>query len=104
MTMALVVAMALAPLSVGAAAYVWSLHREDLRTGGSRVGFSFVLAVTGTMAALVAVLLGLVAFLVIIERTDLARVFNPAVIAALLILDAIPVVNALYLRLQRGRS
>lgn len=94
----------IAPLSVGAALFLWRLHAEDraAHRDGPRIRLSFVLAVTGSAAAAAGTMLGVIALLVLLGYRDLARFFWPGALLAFVALDMIPVANALYLRWLRA--
>lgn len=98
-------AVLIAPLSAGAALFLWRLREDDVRENGPepRWRLSLVLALTGTASAIAAVWLGGVAMLVLLERQDLAQRFGFLTVMSLLILDAIPIANAAYLRWLRGQ-
>lgn len=99
-------AVVIAPLSAGAALFLWRLHQDDVRDNGPepRWRLSLVLALTGTVSAIAAVWLGSVALLMLLEQQDLVRRFGGFTVTALLVLDGIPIVNALYLRWLRGQA
>lgn len=103
MNLVAALAILIAPLSAGAAIFLWRLYREDRRTSGESSSLGLWMAVTGTLSAVAALWLACVAGLMLLERADLARQFGGVTVLALLGLDAIPLVNAIYLRSLRAK-
>lgn len=102
-----VIVSVLAPLSVVAAAFLWSVHREDRRIDERRpkplLRLSLVLSINGTVTALVAVyFLVLVLYRVFVGPTAdwVASVSGTVVVA----LEAIPLLTAVYLASLRRRN
>lgn len=99
-TVLLVVA---AVASWAAVVYLWSLYRLDRDLyPGPRLRLTFVKAATSTMAAAASTQLALAALLRIGGFLDLVATITPVTITAILVLDFIPVISALYLRSRRG--
>ena len=95
---------ALAPISIGAALFLWHLWHEDHSAPGEPTGFSLVLALTGTIGAAVSTYLGWASWHYLVGNHDLVRALGPLTLAAFWALGAIPILNASYLRwLRRGR-
>lgn len=92
------------PTSVGAAAYCWRLHRVDMHDyPGPRLRFSLVLAITGSLAAIGSALLVLDAVYTVTRFALLKSLTLPTLCVAVMILDVIPILNAVFLRLRRTR-
>lgn len=93
------------PASWGGAIYCWRLYFEDRHDyPGAKVRFSLVLAITSTLAAIGATLLAVSALYVVTRIEQLRLVTLPGLYIAIIILDVIPVLNALYLRIRRGTT
>lgn len=93
------------PSSWGGAIYCWRLWFEDRHDyPGSAVRFSLVLAITSTLAAIGATLLAVSALAVVTQITALRLVSLPSLYVAVIILDVIPIINAVYLRIRRGSA
>lgn len=92
------------PASWFGAYYCWRLYREDLHDyPGDRLRFSLILAITSTMAAVGATLLAITALIVVLDlRNELRLIATPSLYIAVMILDIIPILNAIYLRIRRG--
>jgi hypothetical protein len=94
----------LAPVSVGAAGFLIRLYRRDQADGSPRVNLALVLALTGLAAALGGAFLGIVAAFYLAGQTDVVRTLSPGILVVILVLDAVPIVNAAYLRLLQRRE
>lgn len=94
----------IAPFSVGAAAFLWSLHAvdrgKDTRNPKPLLRLSFVLAVVGSISAVAGTYLGVVAFLRLLGLVALASALAPITLAAFVLLDLVPIFIALYLRMR----
>jgi hypothetical protein len=96
---------ALWPISVGSAAFIWRLYREDRQDGRrARLRLSLVLAATGSAGAAVQSFLALVTILALMGRGNIVRGLLPAVFASFIVLGLIPITNAAYLRWLRSRA
>jgi hypothetical protein len=94
----------LAPISIGAAVFLWHLWHEDHAAPGEPTGFSLVLAITGTIGALVSTYLAWASWHYLAGNHDLVRALGPLTLAAFWALGAVPILNAAYLRwLRQGR-
>ena len=93
----------MAPLSVGGAAFLWSLYRID---GGSaqRTGLVRIFAIVGAATAAIAVYLAITAALYLAGADDAVRILAPGLLPVLVVLDAVPVALAAYLRWIGRRS
>lgn len=93
------------PMSWGGAWYCWRLYLEDRHDyPGGRLRFSLILAITSTLAAIGATLLAITALAVVTQFTGLRLISTPSLYIAVIILDVIPIINALYLRVRRGTT
>jgi hypothetical protein len=90
--------LALAPLSVGAAAFLWHLHGLDRFSTGSRSGLSLAFAIVGSVAAAVALYLGLISAFYLAGWAEVVGILGSGVLPAFVILEALPIVLAAYLR------
>jgi len=104
-TLTILILLAAAPASVGAAAFCWRLWWDDFREfpEGGPIRFSLILALTGSLAAIGAVIFGLIALAVLLEIDGLREFLASWFLVALMTLDVIPIINAGYLRLRRRR-
>lgn len=93
----------LCPISIAGARYVWTLHRRALESPGLQ-GFSFVFAITNALSAMGATVLGLVAFFYVGGQEAVASSLWSAVLVAFVVLDSVPIINALYLRYIDGKE
>ncbi len=93
----------LAPVSIGAAIFLWQLWRDDHAAPGEPTGFSLVLAITGTVGAAVSTYLAWASWHYLVGNHELVRALGPLTLAAFWALGAVPILNAAYLRwLRRG--
>jgi len=94
----------LAPISIGAALFLWHLWREDHAAPGEPTGFSLVLALTGTIGAAASSYLAWASWQYLEGNLELVRALGPITLAAFWALGVVPILNAAYLRwLRRGR-
>lgn len=109
-TVTALILIALVPLSLGAAGFLWKLH-NDVRAADGRehqpfIRLSFVLAIVGTIAALAGTYIGVLAAVFLLGFRQLAAALygSPLYFIALVALDAVPVLIAGYLRWARGQE
>lgn len=94
-----VLAVIVAPLSIGCAVFLWWVYVADLRTDPKRgwVRLSAIMATSSTIAAIVSSYIAVVVILRLSGFADLARQLTPFTVLAFLALDVIPLMNAGYL-------
>jgi hypothetical protein len=91
-----------APISIGAAAFLWKLHAKsrhvDTREPKPLLRLSLILSITGTMGAAVSLLLGIAAVLYLVEGgAGIVRQLGLVVNAMFPVLGLVSIINALYL-------
>lgn len=100
--------LAQAPVSVAAAIFLWQLHsksrRLDTRNPKPILRLSLVMFVTGAIAAAAALELGIASIFYLLGLIEITQRLGLPTFLAFVVLDYIPVINALYLRwLARDR-
>lgn len=100
--------LALVPIALGGATWLWQLHAEvraaDARAHRPIVGLSLVLALVGSIAAASGTYFGCVVVLRHAGFEELAATLTPLTVAAIIALEVLPTVIALYLRWARSRE
>lgn len=86
-----------APLSLGAAAFLWHLYRADSR-GPDRTALALAFAVIGSVAAGVALYLGVISLAYLAGLPEVVTALAPGVLPAFIALDLVPIALAAYLR------
>ena len=94
----------LSPISIGAAVFLWGIRVDDRTSPGEPAGFSLILAITGSVGALVQAYLAVASWQYLEGNLELVRTLGPITLAAFWALGAVPILNALYLQWLRSRG
>ena len=94
-----VLAVVIAPLSIGCAVFLWWVYWQDLRNDPRRgwIRLSLIMAISSTIAAIVSSYIAIVVVIRLSGFPEIAKQLTPFTVLAFLALDAIPLMNAAYL-------